>query len=119
MAEYGLGNGTAAIRGLVAALRIACRYKSPTFQGMCLVLATVICLGGADPERATEHLGYCFAQPAHLTAWLHHWPLLNELRGQLQAKLGDVVYAAAWARGRALDLNMEAAKLLAELEAIG
>lgn len=118
MASFRLRDTIGALRSLIRALGIACRFKSLTFQTMCLPLAAVIYLGKDDPVRATEHLGYCFAQPPHLTAWLHHWPLLTALRVHLQSQLGVEAYTAAWARGQALKLNTEAARLLAELQPI-
>jgi hypothetical protein len=76
-------------------------------------------LGKYDPQRGVEYLGFSFSQPAHLTNWLHNWSLLNDIRAQLQSQLGLEMYSAAWGRGQTLDLNTEAAKVLAELQALG
>ena len=82
LASSCLGDESSGRGSLTTALQIACRYKSPTFQGMCLLLVAVVALGKSDPQRAVEYLAFCFSQPPHLTKWLHSWSLIDELRGQ-------------------------------------
>ncbi len=118
LTSYSLDDAIGSRRSITTALHIACRYKSPTFQGMCLVLVAVMYLAKNNPQRAVEYLGFCFSQPPHLTGWLHNWPLLNDVRMRLQSRLDTATYSAAWMRGQTLDLNATAANALAELQAL-
>lgn len=118
LASYALGDESGSRRRLTTAMQIACRFQSPSFQGMCLLLVTVEVLWKRDPQKSVEYLAFCFSQPPHLTKWLHNWPLLDDLTAQLQDQLGIEAYTAAWLRGQTLDLSTEAANELTELEAI-
>jgi tetratricopeptide (TPR) repeat protein len=115
-ASYALGDEADSRERLKKTMQIACRYKSPTFQGMGLLLFILLELGKSEPQRAVEYLAFCFSQPPHLTKWLHGWSLLDDLAAKLQAQLGPETYSAAWVRGQTLDLNQEAAKQLSDLQ---
>jgi predicted ATPase/DNA-binding CsgD family transcriptional regulator len=64
--------------------------------------------------RAVEILGLAFNHPENPTGLMERWPLLSRLRADLEAELGPLVYAAAWERGKTLDLEATAQELLAE-----
>ncbi|MEM7117733.1 MAG: BTAD domain-containing putative transcriptional regulator [Chloroflexota bacterium] len=66
-------------------------------------------------EAATELLGLTFAQPPGGHEWMEEWVVLNQLRSELQAKLGKTAFQAAWQRGQLLDLYTTVQTLLAEL----
>lgn len=113
-AAFMLGDETGSRSRLRIALQIACRYKSPTFQAMGILLAMLI-LEKSNPNRAVEYLAYCLKLPPHLTQWLRSWPMLDEVSARIQGQIGAEEFAAAWARGQVLDLNRVAAAELAAL----
>jgi DNA-binding CsgD family transcriptional regulator/tetratricopeptide (TPR) repeat protein len=86
--------------------------KSTTFRWLCLPLAAILSARANRPERAVELLGLAHAAPHALTGWLGRWALLNEVRHQLEAQLGEVAFDAAWERGQATSLETVVRALL-------
>jgi predicted ATPase/DNA-binding CsgD family transcriptional regulator len=82
------------------------RLKSRTFQWLCLPLVAISSARAAQPERAAELIGLAEAAPAPLTGWLNQWPLFNEARRQLETRLGEEAFGAAWERGQAQSLDV-------------
>jgi predicted ATPase/DNA-binding CsgD family transcriptional regulator len=115
LARYQLGDAASSRRLLVSALRIARRYRSPTFQAMCLLNAAVTYLHHHDVERGVMYLAHYFSQPVRRSAWLQRWALLANVRAHLQATMGAEAFEAAWAQGQAIDVSVEAARVQAEL----
>jgi hypothetical protein len=70
----------------------------------------------SDPSRATAYLAYGLSQPARRSGWLHSWALLADVHAELDTRLGAEALGTAWEQGRAIDVNCEAASLLAELQ---
>lgn len=66
-------------------------------------------------KAATELLGLTFAQPPGGHEWMEEWVTLNALRKELQSKLGEATFQAAWQRGQVLDLYKTTKTILAEL----
>lgn len=116
LAYYGLGDRTSARRSLADALDIACRYRSPTFQSMGLLLMAVVSLSRSDPQRAIEFIAFNCSQPPHIVGWLHKWPLLNDLCAELKTSLGLDDYARVWERGKSLDLEIVITEVVAGFE---
>jgi DNA-binding CsgD family transcriptional regulator/tetratricopeptide (TPR) repeat protein len=86
--------------------------RSTTFQRLCLPLAAILSARADQPERAVELLGLAYAGPPGLTGWLEKWPLLNEVRLQLEVKLGKEAFKATWERGQAMSLEAVVKTLL-------
>ena len=69
-----------------------------------------------NPKRAVELLSLAFNHPKSATGWLEKWPLIGQLRRDLEDELGSEAYNAAWEQGKALDLMTVVEELLAEYE---
>jgi ATP/maltotriose-dependent transcriptional regulator MalT len=118
--DWGMALATCASEDNQAAdhfLRIILReaaddLKSTTFQRLCLPLAATLTARATQPERAVELLGLAYAAPPALTGWLEKWPLLNRVRYQLEAQLGEEAFNAAWERGQAMSLEAVVGTLL-------
>jgi DNA-binding CsgD family transcriptional regulator len=67
-------------------------------------------------ERGVELLGLAFRFPSSLTGWMSNWPLLTRLRTDLEAELGPEKYAAAWERGKGLNLDTVIADLATKFD---
>ncbi len=78
----------------------------------CLPIAAILLLQKGDQVRAVELLALAFTHPVRASGWMEKWPLLARLRLQLEQKLGDKEYAAAWERGMRLDVDEVAAELM-------
>jgi predicted ATPase/DNA-binding CsgD family transcriptional regulator len=66
--------------------------------------------------KAVELLGLTFSHPLGITMWMDRWKLLDQLKIDLKAKLGEEAYQIAWERGQELDLTTTIDTLKAELE---
>jgi ATP/maltotriose-dependent transcriptional regulator MalT len=106
------GDTRAANHALRNVIREAVHLKSVTFQWLCLPLAAVLAARADQPVRAVELVGLAYAAPPGLTGWLGKWPLLNEVRCQLEAQLGEAAFAAAWESGQAMSLQAVVRTLL-------
>lgn len=105
LACCGLGDYATA-RHYVAELRkLGNTHHSVLSLTLSLTIYAVILAHEGDKERAVELLALLFAHPLSALGWLDQWPLLTRLRDQLKADLGVPVYAAAWKRGAADDLQ--------------
>ncbi|MDX1665217.1 MAG: hypothetical protein R3272_15600, partial [Candidatus Promineifilaceae bacterium] len=67
-------------------------------------------------ERAVELLALGLTSPHRRLLEID--PLLTRTRTELEEVLGDERYAAAWERGRRLDVQATATEVLAELESL-
>jgi predicted ATPase/DNA-binding CsgD family transcriptional regulator len=87
------------------ALQFARRLNAPGRYLWHLPAACVILAHKGEIERTAEMLGLVFTHPASAPAWMEKWPLLARLRTDLEMQLGKDDYAAAWERGKGLDLE--------------
>ncbi|MHB8625596.1 MAG: helix-turn-helix domain-containing protein [Aggregatilineales bacterium] len=113
LANCGLGDDQAAEQALQATLRSA-SYNSrwPIFQRLCLPLAGILAARSGDLQRAVELLGLTSTAPHALIGWLEKWPLMTNLKSELQAELDVEAYESAWGRGKTLALDSVVAELL-------
>ncbi len=91
------------------------RMRGFTSQALMTWLLPVIALllvHEGQKERAVELLALAFTHPLSPTGWMEQWPLLTEVRAELEAELGAEIYQSAWERGKALDVGMVMAALL-------
>jgi predicted ATPase/DNA-binding CsgD family transcriptional regulator len=114
LAAYGLGHVSSFKAYMASALQIACRFQSPLLQGMSLALVAVM-LRAEQPERAVAYIILARAPFVQLGAWLDNWPLFDRACAELQEHLGVAAYAQVIERAATLDLDSEAARVLAEL----
>ncbi|MCP4358399.1 MAG: hypothetical protein GY796_10325 [Chloroflexi bacterium] len=87
-------------------------YKAPGWQVQCLPAAALIAAADGNLEQATELLALAFHHPVAATGWLEVFPLITRLRARLEAELPAGVFAAAWERGKVLDLGETLTPLL-------
>jgi predicted ATPase/DNA-binding CsgD family transcriptional regulator len=80
----------------------------------CLSVGALMLAHEGESTRAVELLGLVFNHPRSATGWLEKWPLLNNVRTQLEAELGSAAYAAAWERGASFDMVETVRKLQAD-----
>ena len=73
--------------------------------GPVLAVKAVLEAHAGHGTRAVELLALAYHHPYQGTAWLDNWKLITRLRARLKAELGVQAYAAAWARGQALDFE--------------
>jgi predicted ATPase/class 3 adenylate cyclase len=65
-------------------------------------------------ERAVEIMALIFEFPL-VEAWIEGYPWFKRLRAELEAELSPDEFAAAWERGKSLDVDKVAAEVLADL----
>ena len=94
------------------ALRLGQTLHSPAFMTLCLPVTAVILAHDNETERAVQLLGLASARPTQTPTWMENWPLLRELRQEIEDDLGPPVYAALWETGRSLDLHQTVNALL-------
>jgi len=112
VAVCGLGENERAWRALYDMLTIAPSAISHTWQRQCLPIAAILAARANQAEWAAELLGLAFAGPHELIGWMEKWPLLNEVRQQLEDQLGAEVFRNAWEHGQTLQLDVVARTLL-------
>ncbi|MBZ0277330.1 MAG: hypothetical protein K8I60_14390, partial [Anaerolineae bacterium] len=89
--------------GEAPAANVATRYA----------LTGIACVYAHDgqPERALELLGLAIRHPLSPEWWGEREPLVLRLLDELKNALSPEVYAEAWERGKALDLDAVVAEL--------
>ncbi|MHB8624970.1 MAG: LuxR C-terminal-related transcriptional regulator [Aggregatilineales bacterium] len=113
LASCGLGDDRAAGRSVQDTLRYAVyNLKSVTWQLLCLPLAAILSARSGDSQRAVELFGLTSIAPQALIGWLEKWPLLKDVKMELNAGLGDQAYQSAWEHGKTLALDTVVAELL-------
>jgi hypothetical protein len=101
-----LGDDDETHQALVNCLKIARNHlKCPLFQYLCLPIAAVLAARQGQSERAVEMLGLAFTQSPNINGWMIKWPLLGDVRGELQAELGTDRFESAWTHGSRLNLD--------------
>jgi hypothetical protein len=115
LAACGLGEMQIARQQLQQVLEMSRARKWPAVMAQCLPFAAIIKANGTEAGRAVELLALAFHHPLSPKGWLEKWPLLTRLRAELEAALSPAVFATAWERGQALDLEATIQTLLAEL----
>jgi predicted ATPase/DNA-binding CsgD family transcriptional regulator len=114
MAACGLGDYARAKRANHRALQYASRLDAPARLLWHLSATAIIQAREGCTQRAAELLALSFQHPMSATAWLYRWPMLTRLRGELENELGAETFAAAWERGKDLDVEATVDTLLAE-----
>jgi predicted ATPase/class 3 adenylate cyclase len=99
-------------------LRLAFQTSSQPYMTLFTAWAVLFYAQDNQLESAAELLGLALEQPIKITGWLDHWVLLDQVRAELQAKLGKVAYLEALARGKSLELKVTLEKVLHESDAI-
>lgn len=115
VAGLGVEDYAAARRHARAALHQADSLGSPGFTLLCLPLVAVVLAHAAEPENAVELMGLAFTHPASTPGWVEIWPLITELRVELETELGTADYTTAWERGTSQDLGHVISHLLTVL----
>lgn len=115
VASFGAGDYAVTRRQARAALAQAMQLRSPAFSVLCLPVISIVLAHEAEPERSLELMALALTHPASTPGWIEKWPLMAELRSVLETELGAQDYAAAWNRGRSLDLDRVLAELMTAL----
>jgi predicted ATPase/DNA-binding CsgD family transcriptional regulator len=112
LASCGLSEYDEALRHIEALHQLGVIYHMALARFLSVAPLAVFLAHAGELEPAVELLGLAFAYPAALTGWMEKWPLLTRLRANLEVELGAEAYAAAWDRGKALELETTVAELL-------
>ena len=80
----------------------------------CLTVAACIVAHEGRSEQAVEWLALASSYPTDGTGWMQHWQMLSRVKADLEADLRAEVCAAAWERGKALDLVTVVEEILAK-----
>jgi predicted ATPase/DNA-binding CsgD family transcriptional regulator len=112
VAACGLGENDRAHQALHFLLTKPPSDCSPTWQRLCLPIAAILAARANQPEWAAELLGLALAGPHEITGWMENWPLLNEVREQLELQLGTEAFRIAWEHGKSLHLDAVACLLV-------
>jgi predicted ATPase/DNA-binding CsgD family transcriptional regulator len=115
LAGCGLSQVHAVREHLLSALQTAIDMHVPVYKLLCLPCAAVFLAWENQYTQAIELLALAYTHPKSPTGWMKQWPLLARLQERLEAEIGEAMYAAAWERGKSLDLNQSARHLLALL----
>ncbi len=118
LAECGLGNDAAARRSLCRTLELTVdKLPSPTYQILCLPLAAILAARAGEDEHAAELLGLTSTAPPEMIGWMAKWPLLRDIRRDLENTLGVGTYVDVFERGKRQELSAVIAALRTEYEA--
>ncbi len=113
----GLGNISAARENLGKTLEVAIPLKASGWFVQCLPAAALIAAAEERLKWATELLALAFHHPAGATAWMEKFPLIIRLRERLGMEMGSEMFAAAWEKGKGLDLETAVSQVRAAMEA--
>ncbi len=112
VAGYSLEDYRDSTHHIREALRLAQTLHSPAFMTLCLPVTAVIMAQENETEQAVRLLGLASARPTQTPTWMENWPLLRELRQEIEDNLGAQAYAQLWADGRGLELHQTVTALL-------
>jgi tetratricopeptide (TPR) repeat protein len=105
VAEFGLRDYQRAKGHIQTGIKQALALHSPAWVTLFLPVTSLILMHEGEKERAVELLSLAFNHAASATGWLEKWPLLVQTRANLEKELSANVYAVAWERGQALELE--------------
>ena len=114
-AQIGSGKFLVARKKLQVVLTRASMLDASGSQTRCLPAAALLAAADGRLEHAAEYLALAFHHPASATGWLEKFSLITRLRRRLEKELSEKDLAAAWERGKTLDLVETVAALLKEL----
>ena len=114
MAYCGIDDYWGAKTYLRAALRAAASLHNPGFNLLCLPVVALVRAAEGSSEQAVELMAAAFTHPESTLDWIKQWAPIQQAELDLQAELGSAEYAAAWERGKALDIVQSVENLLAE-----
>ena len=80
-------------------------YPSVALLTWVLPLTAVLHTQNKQWETAVHHLALAYTHPHSPAGYLDRWPLLAQIKTQLQSELGLIPYEAAWEHGQQLDLE--------------
>jgi hypothetical protein len=112
IAHCGLGDFGPVKHYVRLALEQAAGLRSPAFNVLCLPFVSIVLAYEVQPERAVELMSLALSHPASSLKWIQKWPLLGQLENDLMAELDSSEYAAAWERGKSLQLESVVDQLL-------
>jgi len=112
VADYSLDDYLDSDHHIREALQLAQTLHSPAFLTLCLPVTAVILAHENQEEWAVQLLGLASARPTETATWMENWPLLRELRQEIEDNMGSATYADLWEQGRALDLHQTVTLLL-------
>ncbi|MHC4070566.1 MAG: ATP-binding protein [Planctomycetota bacterium] len=79
-------------------------------------ISAILLAHEGEMERAVGIMGLLSAHPLSPRGWFEKWALYTRSRADLETELGCEAYAAAWERGKALEVEAAVQELLAEWE---
>jgi predicted ATPase len=112
----GLDDFVTAQVNLAKALEMTVSIEATGWKVQCLPAAALISNTEDQQERAAEMLALAYHHPAAATGWLDVFPLVTRLRARLEEELPTETFAAAWERGKTLDLDTTISNLLSEYQ---
>lgn len=104
LAACGLGELAAAEAHLSSLFTVGSPLHAPRGYLSFVAPLAVTRAGRGHPREAVELLALAFTHGASPTGWLEAWPLVERVRSELEADMGED-YAAAWVGGARLDLG--------------
>lgn len=102
---FGLGDYQTVTHDLVQILRDNEIIYFRAVIMAALPIAVLLLAHEGDLEPATEVMALAFTPVHEMIGWLEKWPLLTQLRADLETNLGSDAFAAAWEHGQTSDLQ--------------
>ncbi len=102
---FGLGDYRTTAHDLVQILRESDLIYNRAIILAALPIAVLLLAHEGDQTQAAAIMALALAQHPGTTGWLEKWPLMMQLRAELEVNLGSEAFAAAWERGKASDLQ--------------
>jgi hypothetical protein len=103
MAACGCGDYETARSANLTILRVTYRMRTIARMMWALPTTCLILAHDGQTEQAAALLGLLDNHPASTKGWMNNWPLIAQLRADLETQLGAADYAAALERGKNLD----------------
>ncbi|MEO8393430.1 MAG: LuxR C-terminal-related transcriptional regulator, partial [Chloroflexota bacterium] len=72
----------------------------PSMIVKVLPAAAIVLAREGEREQAVELLALVVTPPSSVIGWLEKWPLMAQMRAELEADLSPEVFVAAWERGK-------------------
>lgn len=116
IAYCGLDNYRAAREQLLRATEFMTVILGSVGKVCSLPIMAIIQAYQGQSQQAVELLALAMTHPIKAAGWMQKWPLLARFQADLEAELGETVYAAAWQRGTTLDLESTHQRILHSLQ---
>jgi tetratricopeptide (TPR) repeat protein len=105
LALCGIGDFAAARQELREVFALDRRFGSSVIAVLALPVVALILAQQDRPEQAVETLSLAYHHPLSVNGWMEHWPALEDLRADLDARLDLNTHLAAWERGKNLHIT--------------